>query len=180
MSNRATLGGDGRNKQTASPELEQLLAQPLDPRPSGDNHDPRWGVIVGTLIGFFEPCTPLITYPGQPGTAALAARATVDLSAEHVGQQVTVALENGDPKRPIVTGRIRESSAGTDAAQRPHVEFDATGYRLTVSARDQLVLRCGRASITLTKSGKVLIDGLYVSSRSSGVNRISGGSVQLN
>jgi len=46
--------------------------------------------------------------------------------------------------------------------------------------KDQLVLRCGRASITLTAAGKVLIEGAYVSSRSTGVNRIKGGSVQIN
>jgi hypothetical protein len=42
------------------------------------------------------------------------------------------------------------------------------------------VLQCGKASITLTKAGKVLIQGSYVSSRSTGVNRVKGGSVQLN
>lgn len=51
---------------------------------------------------------------------------------------------------------------------------------MIVSAKEQLVLRCGKASITLTKAGKVLIKGSYVLSRSSGVNRIKGGSVQLN
>ena len=47
-------------------------------------------------------------------------------------------------------------------------------------SKEQLVLRCGKASITLTKAGKVLIDGSHVLSRSSGVNRVKGGSVQLN
>jgi len=42
------------------------------------------------------------------------------------------------------------------------------------------VLRCGKASITLTREGKVLIHGSYISSRSTGVNRVKGGSVQLN
>jgi hypothetical protein len=42
------------------------------------------------------------------------------------------------------------------------------------------VLRCGKASITLTSAGKVLIRGTYVLSRSSGVNKIKGGSIQLN
>jgi hypothetical protein len=60
------------------------------------------------------------------------------------------------------------------------VEVDADGERMIVAAREQLVLRCGKASITLTKAGKVLIQGDYVLSRSSGVNRIKGGSVQLN
>ena len=60
------------------------------------------------------------------------------------------------------------------------VAVDADGQRLIVNAKEQLVLRCGKASITLTQSGKVLIDGTYVLNRSSGVNRIKGGSVQLN
>ena len=44
----------------------------------------------------------------------------------------------------------------------------------------QIVLRCGEASITLTRAGKVLIRGAYVLSRSSGTNRIQGGSVEIN
>jgi hypothetical protein len=60
------------------------------------------------------------------------------------------------------------------------VELENDGERLIVTAKTQLVLRCGKASITLTNAGKVLIEGAYVSSRSTGVNRINGGSVQLN
>ena len=71
--------------------------------------------------------------------------------------------------------------AGWPLAEAPaQVEVDADGERMIVSAKEQLVLRCGKASITLTKAGKVLIQGSYVSSRSTGVNRVKGGSVQLN
>jgi hypothetical protein len=49
-----------------------------------------------------------------------------------------------------------------------------------MSATDQMVLRCGKASITLTKEGKVIIQGAYVSSHSAGVLRLKGGSVQIN
>ena len=52
--------------------------------------------------------------------------------------------------------------------------------RLIVTAKEQVVIRCGKASITLTRAGKVLIQGEYVLSRSAGVNRVKGGSVQLN
>ena len=45
---------------------------------------------------------------------------------------------------------------------------------------EEIVFECGKASITLTKSGKILIRGAYLLSRSSGVNRIKGGSVQIN
>jgi hypothetical protein len=54
------------------------------------------------------------------------------------------------------------------------------GKRVTFDAREEIVLRCGKASITLTKAGKVLIRGAYLLNRSSGVNRIKGGSVQIN
>ena len=54
------------------------------------------------------------------------------------------------------------------------VDVDADGQRLVVSAKEQIVLKCGKASITLTKAGKVLIQGAYVLSRSSGVNRGEG------
>ena len=49
-----------------------------------------------------------------------------------------------------------------------------------LTAEHEIVLRCGKASLTLTRAGKVLIRGTYLLSRSSGVNRIKGGSVQIN
>jgi hypothetical protein len=58
------------------------------------------------------------------------------------------------------------------------VETD--GERLVFSAEKEIVLRCGESSITLTRAGKILIRGAYVLTRSSGVNRIQGGSVQIN
>jgi hypothetical protein len=70
------------------------------------------------------------------------------------------------------------SSAPADAALSPDVEAD--GERLVFSAEKEIVLRCGKSSITLTRAGKILIRGEYVLTRSSGVNRIQGGSVQIN
>jgi hypothetical protein len=57
---------------------------------------------------------------------------------------------------------------------------DADGERLVVSAAGQIVLLCGKASITLTKARKALIQGTYVSTHSIGVNRVKGASVQIN
>ena len=139
------------------------------------------GIIVGELIGMMNEChTPFVCYPGQPGSAALQARTTVDLHGKHIGQQVVLMFEANDPTKPIIMGVLRETE-GWPLDQRPdQVEVDADGERMIVSAKEQLVLRCGKASITLTKAGKVIIKGSYVLSRSSGVNRIKGGSVQLN
>jgi len=47
------------------------------------------------------------------------------------------------------------------------------------NAEEEIVLCYGKASITLTRAVKVLIRGAYLLNRSSGVNRIKGGSDQL-
>jgi hypothetical protein len=54
------------------------------------------------------------------------------------------------------------------------------GKRVVLEGQEEVVLKCGEASITLTRNGKVVIRGKYLLSRSSGLNRILGGSVQVN
>jgi hypothetical protein len=133
------------------------------------------------LIGFKdEGQAPLVLFPGQPGSAALGAATVVDVHGSHIGRQVVLMFENGDPRRPIIMGLLRTPQAWPLLEQPGQVEVEADGERLMVSAKEQLVLRCGKASITLTKAGKVLVQGTYVSSRSAGVMRIKGGSVQIN
>jgi len=139
------------------------------------------GIVTGVLIGFADAGhTPLVTYPQQPGTTALVAASIADLHGAHIGRQVVLQFENGDPMRPVVMGVLRNKTAWPLAEQPGQVEVDADGERLVIGAKQQLVLKCGKASITLTKAGKIVIHGTYVSSRSSGVMRIKGGSVQLN
>ena len=89
-------------------------------------------------------------------------------------------FERGEVDRPIVMGVLQGTAGWPDEERPKQVEITADGERMQVSAKEQLVLRCGKASITLTKAGKVLIEGSYLLSRSTGVNRIKGGSVQLN
>lgn len=139
------------------------------------------GIVIGELIALKgDGRTPLVRYPRQPGTAALAARSVVDLYGAHIGRQVVLMFEEGNSARPIVIGVLHEGASAPVGQSHGQVELDADGERLVVSAKEQIVLLCGKASITLTKAGKVLIHGTYVSTRSSGVNRIKGASVQIN
>ncbi len=141
----------------------------------------QMGVIVGELIAITEEGrVPMVCYPGQNGAAAIAARSTIDLQGKHIGQQVVLMFEGNNPEKPIIMGVLQGKEGWPIDHQPNQVEVDADGERMIVTAKEQLVLRCGKASITLTKAGKVLIKGSYVLSRSSGVNRIKGGSVQLN
>jgi hypothetical protein len=61
-------------------------------------------------------------------------------------------------------------------------QFDVVvdNKRIEIEGQDEVVLRCGKASITLRRNGRVVLRGTYVESRSSGTNRIKGGSVLIN
>jgi len=161
-------------------ELAQLLDGPIETPPAAKEDGRIDGVRIGKLIGLDDGgLTPLVCYAGQPTTAALAARTVMDVQAPLVGREVVLMFEGGDPCRPIVMGCLHEGQS-TSSEVAGQVEVDAGGRRLIVTAKDQIVVRCGEASITLTSAGKVLIKGTYVSSHSSGLNRIKGGSVLLN
>jgi hypothetical protein len=162
---------------TASDGLTALLAA----RSVAPRDEALPAAVIGELIAIAdEGRTPLVLYPGQPGSAAVSGRAVLDLHGSHIGQPVVLMFEGGDPTRPIVMGVLRQSEGWPLERPPGEVQVDADGQRLLVTAKEQLVLRCGMASITLTRAGKVLIQGSYVLSRSAGVNRIKGGSVQLN
>ncbi|WLG25588.1 DUF6484 domain-containing protein [Pseudomonas sp. FP1154] len=133
------------------------------------------GVVIGVLLDVPLADAPVVAFPGCPDDAGLAARTTTPLSREDIGAQVALMFEAGDPARPLVIGRIQRLPQTT-----PRAVANLDGERLEFTAEREIVLRCGKASITLTREGKVLIRGAYLSSRSSGVNRIKGGSVQIN
>ena len=138
-------------------------------------------VVVGRLVGMRDGGrTPLVVFPGQVGTAAVAARSTVDVHASQVGGSVVLVLEQADMSKPIIVGVLRGDEGTSTLPESPQAVVEADGERLVVSALRQIVLSCGKASITLTASGKVLIQGTYVLTKSSGVNRIRGGLVQIN
>jgi hypothetical protein len=177
------LDAIARPREGASLFEPLIRAEPLAARKAADAlAEPIHGVHIAQLLAFAdEGTTPLIVLPSASGELkALRARTTVDLHGAHIGREVLVMFEGGDAARPIITGVLRDAQGTALDTPVGQVEVDADGERLIVSAKQQLVLRCGKASITLTKAGKVLIQGAYVSSRSSGVNRIKGGSIQLN
>jgi hypothetical protein len=97
--------------------------------------------------------------------------------------QVLLLFEEGEPHRPVVFDVVVGAvGAMEEIAIQMADDQDVTvdGKSITFDAREQIVLRCGKSSITLTRAGKVLIRGAYLLNRSSGVNRIKGGSVQIN
>ena len=56
----------------------------------------------------------------------------------------------------------------------------ADGKRVVIEGEEEVSLRCGEASITLRRDGRVVVRGAYVETHASGTNRIKGGSVRIN
>src|SRR6185312_11662294 len=101
------------------------------------------------------------------------AQATASYDLVPPGSTVALMFIAGDRTRPLVLGVVgeREPEAEPPPAQ--------PGETLTLTATREIVLQCGRASLVLTRAGKVLVRGAYLSLRSSGMQRITGASVQI-
>jgi hypothetical protein len=134
-----------------------------------------WEVVVGTIVGMMNSAEPLVTYPRSEGGSPVKARTLVAISQKAVGQQAVLAFEEGDIARPIVLGLVT-----TAEPTGKNVTIEADGDRFVVNAEREIELRCGEASITLTRAGKVLIKGEYVLTRAKGLNRIKGAAVSIN
>jgi len=134
------------------------------------------GVVIGVLVSFAEDGAPLVDFPGNFQDDPIVARSIAVLSSENIGREVALLFEETDAAKPILIGPIVHPQRAT--ARKLSVDRD--GERLELAADREIVLRCGSASITLTRAGKVLIRGAYVSSHSSGVNKIKGGAVHIN
>lgn len=134
-------------------------------------------VILGRLVGLSARGEPRVDFEENDSGEALRALSAVDLGMRDVGRAVTLTFVNGDPRQPVVSGVLRSA---TSAERNEATTVNLDGERLLLSAKREIVLQCGKASITLRKDGQLLLRGTYVLSRSTGPNRIKGGSIQLN
>jgi hypothetical protein len=160
MKNAQLIGGKKWNKGASAAPREQ--ASPAS--------------VVATLAGFDESGRPLVSMPGDAGGDPVPARQTCALGLADVGREAVLTFENGDPTRPIILGILQ----APQPVGSPSVRRSPDGSRLEITAGEEIVFQCGKASIMLTRAGKILLRGAYLLSRSSGVNRIKGGSVQIN
>jgi molybdopterin-binding protein len=148
------------------------------------------GVRVGRIAEINDNGQVLVDFPGNVQgliEARLTSSAIDKLRlTKPLGKAVLLAFENSDPTLPIIVDTLysllddvtEETGVAIDVEKTDEVVVD--GKRITFDAEEEIVLKCGKASITLTKAGKVIIRGDYLLSRSSGLNRIKGGSVQIN
>lgn len=153
------------------------------------------GVKVGTVVSIDDHNNVFVKFPGFE-CKNLHARFVKSIkwsdmiAAAKKQQEVLLAFENGEPTKPIIIDilspiskniqEVSRSNTSSDKENEDLQEVSIDGKRIAFTAKEQITLKCGKASITLTKAGKVMVKGAYVLNRSSGAMRIKGGSVQIN
>jgi hypothetical protein len=114
------------------------------------------------------------------------AYSTVQLSPSDEGRRVLMHFGEGDAVRPIVIGRILdepvvpELPAEASLRENSLPEVRADGERICLEANEEIVLRCGKSSVVLRKSGEILIKGMKIVSRARGTHKVKGATVQIN
>jgi hypothetical protein len=146
---------------------------------------------VGRLVRL-DGTGPIVDFPGNPhGPVPARSLVQVDLAALKRAAadraEVLLAFDGDDAARPIILGVLgaHSDTPGLDAAVAAtlasgEATVEADGKRLVIEAKQEVVLRCGEASITLKRDGKVLIRGVNVETRASGTNRVKGATVKIN
>jgi hypothetical protein len=111
------------------------------------------------------------------------------------GARILFVTAHGDPNSPIVTG-FADDTDPTTPDQTPRepafpgqarsndntveIKIDGEPKQLHIAANDELVLQCGRASITMLRNGQIFIEGTYIETYASETNRIKGAQVRIN
>ena len=165
-------------------------------------------IIIGVFSGLNEQGQPLVNFAYNNAKSPITAISSIGLRPSQSGRQVALLFVDGDFNKPMIMGLIHsqldeilenlelsipenektelEQSEASQPETHEEKELSKTddafvdGKRVVLEGKEEIVLKCGEASITLTKAGKILIRGKYLLNRSSGVNRIMGGSVQVN
>lgn len=151
-------------------------------------------IIIGTLVAIDNNGQPLVDFAQNPNTSAIQAISTTSITQQQVTRQVALLFNQGDLSQPVIMGLIHsplqamlENVGEQTETEKVELAGDLNiddvkveGNKVTFEAQEEMVFKCGESSITLTKAGKIMIRGKYLLNRSSGVNRIMGGSVQVN
>ncbi|MGE0646143.1 MAG: DUF6484 domain-containing protein [Nitrospira sp.] len=169
--------------------IELLLATNMAPDPvaEGVAFPCITSLVMGVLVKIDTHGQGMVAFDTQSVDSPVVARTIVPVTDRDIGRQVCLMFEQGNSAKPVILGFLQlgadraSQDVGTKTLTQSHqLEAKVDGERIVLEGHKEIVLKCGKASITLTQDGRVLIRGTYLSSRSSGPNLIKGGSVQLN
>jgi len=132
-----------------------------------------------------------VTVEVDTATGPRVARVASTLSAKQLaaahkaGHSAVVVFERGDSSLPIVVGllapaeepgvEVETEEEALAPAPGTALQADVDGKRVVLTGEDEVVLQCGKASITLRRNGRVVIRGVYVETYATGDESGEGG-----
>lgn len=139
---------------------------------------PLYGIVIASVTAILPNGRVTLAIPSlaMDETSATPACAIDTLSP---GCAVAVMFEQGDITRALIIGAMaagQQTATQLPAARHAVVDNE----RVVIEAEQEIELRCGDAAIILTRDGRILLRGAYISSHASATQRILGGSVQIN
>jgi hypothetical protein len=138
-------------------------------------------VVCGVIARVDASGTVWVDYPDNPLRAALVAICTTHVDAAQVGLGVALMFVQNDPAHPVLIGLLRQGLTGTSSHPPGQGrEARATAGRTQIDADTSLTLRCGEASLTLNRDGRVIIRGSHIAHYAQGTVRLRGAIVELN
>ena len=139
--------------------LEPLERSDSDRQPLAHFNPERkiLGVQVGHLVNLqARTGCPMVDYPGNITNKPLAAITTVAVTKDHIGKQVVLMFENGDPERPVVLGMVkgeREQESQEVPLPQETVQATVDGETIRLTAKKEIVLKCGKGQYHPHKGG---------------------------
>ena len=149
--------------------------------------DNQYGqLVVGRVVDEAADGRPLVTFAGC-ANGPLPAKSLIVVPRDSLIEAMSVlpAFEAGDLSKPVILGVLHDRIHPPDPDQRLAAEpqtkrVTIDGDTLTLEATREVVLRCGKSSITLKKDGSIYVKGTRILSRASQTNKIKGASVGIN
>jgi hypothetical protein len=140
---------------------------------------PRFDTIVARLVAIGPDGEPWVGGTEAGLAQSARARSTIGLGPAMVGREVLLCFA-GPQRTPVVVGLLFTPGDGMASAPAPTVDLVVDRRRIVLEARQEVILRCGKAAIRLGADGKVYVQGADVVSSAARVNRIRGGAVKIN
>jgi hypothetical protein len=141
---------------------------------------------IGKIIHITNAGKATVDFPGNEN-GPIKARSIIEVSPSEIEKNTPVMLifENENPALPIIVGVVREnlcpsSKLDKEGHQGQQIETIIDSQRMILNAKKEIVLRCGKSSVTLKKDGKIIVKGAEIVSRASSTNKIKGASVVIN
>jgi hypothetical protein len=162
-------------------KLQLMRAMELEPAAFAN-------AMIGEVVLLLPNGMPIVEVAGHAVKFTVGktlARMDAQTSGLQIGSQVVIICEKGDPAMAILVGAVVGVGHSSRTALRADVpvgpdfvQIDAK--RVVLDAKQEIVLSCGKGSMTLTADGRIVIKGIEITTRALRKHKIKGGTVDIN